>query len=219
MTLTNRAVAAIPFVLATSLLVSSAYAQVPDKPGAAQHAMVKFSEAGSSAMRSIRGARIAIFNGEPVAALKLMESAKRFFEDADKGSPSIDVTTKMTIYGSVVRTSSYQGDIKGVPVDGQVILPDSVPTLEQQKHIDKANEYIRLGNTVDAIKELSLGDIDVKVNQSWVPIAPSIELLDHAIRLASDGRYYEGSLALKAIESGVVTGSISVRDVLLSTGK
>ena len=224
----NREVPTIALALAASLFVSFAWAQSIDKPeshsptkaNAAEQALYTFSDAGNSAMRSIRSARLAIFNGEPIAAIKLMETAKAFIKQAEQGAPTFDTTLKMVVDGNVVGTRSYVGDIKSVPIDGQVVLADDfVSTPEKQAHIDKANEYIKKGDHAKSIEELRLGEIDVTFNQSWMPMAPSIRHLDQAINLANQDKYYESSLTLKAIEDSVIVNSVHLRDLPQPSGK
>lgn len=228
MTFKSRVVPKIALALAASLFVPFAWAQAPDKPesaaiakfSAAEQAMYKFSETGNSAMRSIRGARLAIFNGEPIAAIKLMESAKALIEQAQKGAPTFDTTSKVVVGGAVLGTSSDKSEITSVPVDGQVVLADDfVPTPEKQAHIDKANEHIKKGDTAKAIEELLLGEIDVTFNQSWMPMAASIKHIDQAIKLAAQDKYYESSLSLKAIEDSVTVNSIHLHDLPQHSGK
>ena len=224
----NRVAFASPLVLAASLFAASVCAQtvdrpaglVPEKPGVAQQAIIKFSEAGSLGMQSVRGARVAIFNGEPMAALKLMEAAKKHFEDADKNSPTLDTTTTIIVGGIAIGTGSHKGDVKSVPVDGQVILADDfVPTPEKQVHIDKANGFIRLGDNGSAINELLLGEIDVVLQQSWIPIAPTLKHLNQAIKLAGEDKYYQSNLSLKSIDDSIALSSVNLHDVLQSGNK
>ena len=228
MTFRNREVPMIALALVASLFVSFAWAQSLDKPqsqaaakvNAAEQALYTFSDAGNSAMRSIRGARLAIFNGEPIAAVKMMETAKTLIEQAEQGAPTFDTTLKMVVDGNVVGTRSYVGDIKSVPIDGQVVLADDfVSTPAKQAHIDKANEYIKKGEHAKAIEELRLGEIDVTFNQSWMPMASSIKHLDQAIKLANQDKYYESSLTLKAIEDSVIVNSVHLRDLPQPPGK
>jgi hypothetical protein len=103
-------------LMASSVLCYPALAQTADdtKPPASSGAtptggektkdLRQFSQAGHSAMVNIGDARLAIFNGDPKSAMKLMESAKTFLAQADKESPA----TKM----------------RSVPVDGQLALAD-----------------------------------------------------------------------------------------------
>jgi hypothetical protein len=179
--------------------------------------MRQFSEAGHSAMMNISDARLAIFNGDPKVAMKLMESAKSFLVQADKDAASMSDTTPgdkaksgtMNTMGPKMRT---------VPVDGQLVLADDfVMTPEKKVHVDKANESFKKGDHATGLEELRLGAIDVNYNRWWLPIASTETHLDQAIKLANESKYYEANLALKAIEDSVTIDSISFSDLPTTT--
>jgi len=72
---------------------TNADAKPPSTSGATPTSGVKikdmrqFSQAGHSAMMNIGDARLAIFDGDPKIAMKLMESAKALLAQADKEAP------------------------------------------------------------------------------------------------------------------------------------
>jgi hypothetical protein len=186
----------------------------PAKPNPQEQALFKFSEAGHAAIQNIRGARFAIFNGEPKVAIKRMESAKSDLTLAEKEAPTFDTTSTMLVGGKVVGTTPGRSEVKNVPVDGQLTLADDfVMTPEKKVHIEKANEHFRKGEHAKAREELRLGEIDVNFTRAWMPIEQSQKHLDQAIKLANDGKYYEANLALKAIEEGVTIDSTNLRDL------
>lgn len=192
----------------------------PAKADPQEQALFQFSEAGHAAMQNIVGARFAIFNGEPKAAIKQMESAKSSLGQAEKEAPTFDTTSTMVVGGKVVGTTSNRNEIKSVPVDGRLMLADNfVMTPEKKAHIDKANEHIRKGEHAKAREELRLGEIDVTYARYWMPIEQSQKHLDQALKLASDGKYYEANLALKAIEDGVTIDSTKLRELPKSAAK
>ena len=192
----------------------------PTKTSAQEQALFKFSEAGHSAMRDIHGARFAVFNGEPKLAMKLMDSAKTFIGQAEKEAPVFDTTSTMVVGGKVVGTTADRRELKSVPVDGQLVLADDfVMTPEKKAHIDKANDHIKKGEHAKAREELRQGEIDVTYTRSWMPLDQSKRHLEQAIKLASDGKYYEANLALKAIEDGVSTDSVNLREIPKTAAK
>lgn len=231
MKLSKLTVPAIALAIVAPLAAYSATQQATDKtakpassaPAKAdpqEQALFKFSEAGHSAMRDIRGARFAIFNGEPKAAIKQMESAKTFIAQAEKEAPVFDTTSTMVVGGKVVGTTTNHNEIKSVPVDGRLLLADNfVMTPEKKAHIDKANEHIRKGEHAKAREELRLGEIDVTYTRFWMPLDQSKKHLDQAIKLANDGKYYEANLALKAIDDSVSSDSVKLRDLPKSAAK
>jgi len=231
MKLSTLAVPAVALATLSPLIAYSAAEHAGDKtakpaisaaakPSAQEQALFKFSEAGHSAMRDIRGARSAVFNGEPKLAIKLMGSAKTLVAQAEKEAPVFDTTSTMVVGGKVVGTTSDRRELKSVPVDGQLVLADDlVMTPEKKAHIDKANEHIKKGEHAKAREELRLGEIDMTYSRSWMPIEQSKKHLEQAIKLAGDGKYYEANLALKAIEDGVSTDSVDLRDLPKSAAK
>ncbi len=192
----------------------------PTKPNAQEQALIKFSEAGHSAMKSSAGARLAIFNGEPKVSIKLMDSAKTFIGQAEKEAPVFDTTSTMAVGGKVVGTTTEKSELKRVPVDGQLTLADNfVMTPEKKGHIDKANEHFKKGEQVKAREELRLGEIDVNYTRAWMPIEQSKKHLEQAIKLANEGKYYEANVALKAIEDSVSFDSINLHELPKNVGK
>jgi len=81
---------------------TNADAKPPSTSGATPTSGVKikdmrqFSQAGHSAMMNIGDARLAIFDGDPKIAMKLMESAKALLAQADKEAPSLGNATGET---------------------------------------------------------------------------------------------------------------------------
>jgi len=184
-------------------------------PGAGQSGknFRQFSQAGHSAMMNIGDARLAIFNGDPKVALKLMESAKTLLLQADKDAPSMGSTAPGdTAKPGAMNTMGPK--MRSVPVDGQLALADDfVMTPEKKVHVDKANESFKKGDHATGLEELRLGAIDVNYTRWWLPIAPTEAHLQQAIKLADESKYYEANLALKAIEDSVTIDSISFSDL------
>jgi hypothetical protein len=166
---------------------------------------------------NIGDARLAIFNGEPKTAMKLMESAKTFLAQADKDAPSTGrVTPADKANPGTINTMSPK--MRSVPVDGQLSLADDfVMTPEKKEHVDKANESFKKGDHATALEELRLGSIDVNYTRWWLPIAPTETHLDQAIKLANESKFYEANLALKSIEDSVTMDSISFSDLPAAT--
>lgn len=184
------------------------------KPTPANQALLKFSEAGSSAMRDIRGARFSIFEGRPKVAIKQMEAAQTYLKQAESEAPTFDTKTTILVGGKVVGKTEQKQEVMKVPFDAQLLLADNfVMTPEKKVHIDKANEHLKKGDQAKALDELRLGEIDINFSRAWVPITQTKAHLATALQLANDGKYYEANLALKAIEDGVTIDSVDFRDL------
>ncbi len=183
------------------------------KPDAGAKDLMKFSEDGNRALREIRGARIAIFNGDPKNAMELMAKAKTDVAAAEKEAPTFSVKTTVTEKGKPVATEAEQMKAVNVPVDGQIVLADTfVATPEKKARIDKANESFKKGDQKQAIEELRQGEIDVSYTRLMMPLASTHKRLDSAIKLAQDGKYYEANLSLKAIEDGLGFESVTLTE-------
>lgn len=174
--------------------------------------MRAFSDAGHSAMEDIRDARLAIFEGEPKLALKMMESAKTALAQAQKDAPMFDMSAKKM--GSSQGNSNLPTDhVERVPVDGQITLADDyVLSADRQTHVNAANEHLKKGERAKALEELRLAAIDVNYTRVLMPIVPAENRLAEAIKSADDGKYYEANLALKAIEDSTTIDSITLSD-------
>ncbi len=181
--------------------------------------MRQFSEAGHSAMMDIGDARLAIFDGNPKMAMKMMEMAKTYLSQADKDASSMNAATpsenaKPGVNAKPGATNEANPRIRSVPVDGQLALADDfVMTPEKKMHVDKANESFKKGDHAAGLEELKLGAIDVNYTRWWLPIAPTESHLDQAIKLANESKYYEANLALKAIQDSVTMDSVSFSDL------
>ncbi|MBK8399804.1 MAG: YfdX family protein [Propionivibrio sp.] len=184
------------------------------KPASPDQALLKFSETGNSAMHAIRIARFDIFNGNPQAAIKEMESAQSFFNQAEKEAPTFDTKITVLVDGKAAGSTEQKHEAMSIPFDGQLLLADNfVMTPEKKAHIDKANGHFRNGDHAKAVEELRLGEIDINYSRFWVPITQSKAHLATAIKLASDNKYYEANLALKAIDDSVKIDTVSLRDL------
>ena len=101
-----------------------------------------------------------------------------------------------------------------IPIDGQISLADTyVPTPEKKEHIAKANEHFKGGRAKEAVEELRLGEIDVTYSRVMMPLTATKKCLADAMQLATEHKYYEANLSLKAAEDGVIVDSVGLADV------
>jgi hypothetical protein len=174
----------------------------------------QFSQAGHSALLNIGDARLAIFDGDPKIALKLMESAKTLLNQAGKDAASMGADARSAGKSMPGASNTANPAILNVPVDGQLAVADDfVMTPEKKAHIDKANEHFKKGDHATGLEELKLAAIDVNYTRWWLPVAATETHLDQAIKLANENKYYEANLALKAIEDSVTMDSIGFGDL------
>lgn len=175
--------------------------------------LTRFSHDGKSFTEEVRAARTAIFNGDPKTARDLMNKAKASLDAAAKDAPSFTVKTSTSFHGRVVGVEQGTSTAALIPVDGQIVIADDYQlTPEKQAHINKANEHFKKGEAKEALDELRLAQIDVGFDRLWIPIAASEKHLNDAIKLADDNKYYEANLALKSIEDGYTTDSVTLAE-------
>jgi hypothetical protein len=176
-------------------------------------ALTRFSNDGKVFTEDVRDARTAIFNGDPKTANDLMSKAKASLHAAIKDAPSFNVKTTMSAQGKVISVGQASTTAALVPVDGQMVIADDYSlSPEKQAHINKANEHLKKGESKEAAEEFRLAQIDVGFNRLWIPLAASEKHLDDAMKLSTDGKYYEANLALKAIEDGYTMDSVDLAE-------
>ena len=222
--------ARIVLVLAVALLLACPALAAPEKSAgkkaaacpatkasAAAQDLMKVSKDGFLAMRAVRAARIAIFNGEPKVAVEIMGKAKDALDAASKDE-SMFVSDMKTLAGKKAAhgttTAAAAPATTWIPIDGQISLADTyVATPEKKEHIAKANEHFKSGRAKEAVEELRLGEIDVTYSRVMMPLTATKKCLADAMQLADEHKYYEANLSLKAAEDGVVVDSVGLADV------
>ena len=168
--------------------------------------MMKFSANGHAALDAIVAARVAMFEGHPKASIDLMVKAEQAMAAAEREAPDFKMETSHTRVGSAANQGATY-----VPVDARMSMAeDYVRTPEKQGHIDNANKNMKSGDTQGAIRELKLAGIDVNYTLVLMPIASSENHLQMALTLADAGKYYESTVALKAIEDGLIADTESM---------
>ena len=174
-----------------------------------------------------RSRRLAIFNGEPKVAVEIMGKAKEALDAASKDESVLMSDIKATAGKKAAHGTTTAGDKTAhgtttsaatkatiwIPIDGQIALADTfVATPEKGEHVAKANEHLKNGRAKEAVEELRLGEIDVTYTRVLMPLTTTKKCLADAMQLATEHKYYEANLALKAAEDGVVLDSVSLAD-------
>jgi hypothetical protein len=161
---------------------------------------VKVSEDALMTMRNVRSARLAIFNGMPENAQTHVDAAVARVAATVRDAERFELDTKEPIT-----------DDRYVPFDASLTVMDNfVPSAANAKHIAKANEHLHKGEKKEALEVLKLGEIDVAVTASLVPLNLAKENIEEAAKLVDEGKYYEANLALKAVEDAVVVDTFAV---------
>ena len=130
---------------------------------------------------------------------------------ATKDAQTFAADSKAADHGKKGHDKSASDKMDLIPIDGGIAIADTfVPSAEKKEHIEKANEHLKSGHSKEAIEELRLGEIDVVSTRVLLPLEATKKRLADAEKLASDHKYYEANLALKAAEDGVVYDSVDL---------
>ena len=171
--------------------------------------LIKVSDDALTFMRNVRGARLAIFNGTPDVAQTYVDAAESrvaaTIKDADQYTLDIKPSDKQPDQQSNKDAEEY------VPFNANLAVAETLePSAETVKHITRANEHLRKGETKKAVEALKVGNIDVTVASEFVPLKLAKAHIDDAAKLMNEGKYYEANLALKAVEDAVVIQTFGV---------
>lgn len=176
-----------------------------------ERALMQLSQDGFSAVRAIRAARIALFNGNPESVSPLLESAAASLRAAEKDATpfAVKVSETVNVKSGEITTQSQKLDL--IPIDATLALADNyVPTSENSAHIAKANEHIKKGAQTEAMEELRLAQVDLKYTRVLMPIEATKKRVDEAIELVRQRKYYEANLALKGVDDGLTVETVTL---------
>ena len=186
---------------AADSLVAQSTAKTLDQAAAKQEDKstpdaTQVAEDGYATVRAMHAARVAIFNGDPDMAKRILADAKTLLEKTKADELA----------------AGMKDDL--IPIDGSLQLSETFePSPETNSHINKANEHFSKGDKDQALKQLRQGEIEVNFSRVLMPIAATEKQLIEAINLANDGKFYECNLALKAAEDGLKLDTVELVDL------
>ncbi len=194
-------------------LAGSAFAADPSKPADAvaaatqsksDGALLKTVDEAYKALREIRAARLAIFNGQAEQASKFVADAQKDLAAAKALVPTHAIKDKKTPQAG----DSY------LPIDTSLTLAEGFKaTPEKQTAIGKANEHLSKGDHKQAVEVLKAANIDITVSAALIPTQASLAHVADAAKLMGEKKYYEANIALKAVEDSIIIVSYSLDDV------
>ena len=169
----------------------------------AEHSILQLSEDGLKALRAIYATRLAIFEGQPKEAEKLLGQAKAALGEAAKTAEKLAFKSKKAYTGTLI------------PIDAQLALADDfVLTPEKAAKIAKVNEHLKKGENKQAVEILRDAGIYLNLTAVLLPLEPTTSAVEKAAKLIGEDKYYEANLALKAAEDGVIVDSQSFMEWL-----
>lgn len=179
----------------------------PAAPSASQDLVTTVDDA-LKAMREIRAARLALFDGNTGAAGPMVTAAAADMTAAQKAEKDYGIASK-----------SGTPDTVYLPIETSIALAEGfTATPDTKGPVKAANDQMAKGNTRAAAETLKAANIDVAVSVALVPAGFALTHLTDAEALIKDGKYYEANLALKAVEDLVVVDTWSLADVPQQTG-
>jgi hypothetical protein len=206
----------ISVALLTIVMTWAGLSPAAGKPAEASKSdklLLKISDDGNMAMRAVRFARVEIFNGQPEAAEKRLDQAKKGLEAAEKQAPELTAILAKQADESK-KTAKEMSDL--IPIDVSLTLSDDfVATPEKSAKIKEANEHLRKGEHAKAIEILRQADIGIVFSRVLMPLHATIKRVDSGIALLKDHKYYEANLALKSAEDGLIVDTVMVNEPIM----
>jgi glucan-binding YG repeat protein len=210
------AIVIVMFGLVTGACNAMAASESPQK------ILDKVSKEGRAAMRDVRWARVAIFDGQPKQATEMLEQAKKNLALVEKQAPEmvVSVQTKQQVGDKTIDEAKTTETSDLIPIDaGLALSEDFVATPERKEQIAKANEHLKKGETSKAIEVLHAADIGLSVTRVLMPVKATIMHVEKAIELLNDHKYYEANLSLKAAEEGQIVDTMLLFEPVASEKK
>lgn len=142
-----------------------------------------------SVLNDVRGARIAIFDGQIDAATDLVNKAHSSFDK------------------SLIAEDAVMLDDKrfGVPIDSSMTFAeDFKPSEKDNKVIKSAGEIAKKGDPKKAVKTMLDAGIELSFSYAFLPVMSTVNKLNEVQAHLEAKNYYQANMVLKAIESSVV---------------
>jgi hypothetical protein len=206
-------------IVAFGLVTAGAVAMA--KESKTEKILEQVSKEASTAMRNVRFSRVAIFDGQPEAAKKFLENAKKELATAVKEAPELTITVKseQKVGDETISKHETSKTTDFVPIDAWLVLSeDFVPTAEKKAKIKEANKHLKKGESTKAVEILRAADIGVSVSRLLMPLKLTISHVDGALVMIKDHKYYEANLALKGAEDGLITDTVLLYEPLPAKG-
>ena len=205
--MTSRFIAVVAVSSLVAATCFSAEANAAQPPQVALNDMGKLSNQGSKAFSDIELARLAIFNGHPVEASRLVSEAQRSLKTAQTDDTAfLKAESDMKPPPSRVYQSSAPKDTKAVswlPVGADVTVSDDFTTPAKTTAVTSANAHLKKGQTNAAMKELKLANVGVSYTMEVVPLKQTTVDVDKAAGLMKLDKFYQADQVLKQVQDSV----------------
>ena len=172
---------------------------------------------GQTAEYEVNMARVAIFDGQPDKAEKLLEQAKANLAKAQAHAPKITVTVKTveTMGKKTIDSNKSVETTDYIPFNAYLsVSEDFIASPDKVNKIKKANDHLKKGEHQQAIEALKDDDIGVSVTQQLMPLKSTVAGVNESLKLLKEHKFYKANLALKGAADGVVSETVLLNEPL-----
>ncbi len=221
-TLPLLATSCLALSIGLSAAVAATAAPGGNSTGAANKDYAKLSIDGAHAFQDVGLARLAIFDGKPGMAVKLVSDAQAAIgraknDDTVFMKAEADLKPGKTPTGKAATSASGSGSatkIAWVPIDGELALDETLaPTPEKNAAVAEANEHLRKGEPDKAREVLKVASVTADYTLAVAPLQQSTTDIAQASKLLVSKDYYGASQALRQAQDGVRYDTTVVHDV------
>ncbi len=221
-TLPLLATSCLALSIGLSAAVGATAAPGGNSTGAANKDYAKLSIDGAHAFQDVGLARLAIFDGKPGMAVKLVSDAQAAIgramnDDTVFMKAEADLKPGKTPTGNAATSASGSGSttkIAWVPIDGELALDETLaPTPEKNAAVAEANEHLRKGEPDKAREVLKVASVTADYTLAVAPLQQSTTDIAQASKLLVSKDYYGASQALRQAQDGVRYDTTVVHDV------
>lgn len=222
------AVAVGSLIAAGAAFAANNAASTSTPQSAVQKDFAKLSADGSRAFQDLTLTRLAIYDGDTAKAKTLIDQADTAFtkaksddavftkaegdlmtpqqmaakQQADQAKASGKAQTPPVAASAAPTTSESAKPIAWLPVDAAISLDeDYTANPAKAKAVADANTSLSKGDAKGALEKLKLADVDMSVAIEVVPLQTTIADVHQAASLIDSGKYYEGSQALRKVQT------------------
>ena len=161
---------------------------------------VQVSSDGFEAMRNVRAARVALFNGDT-------EHAKAYVRQAQQALTKAATDEKAA-------GTNRSGDPNLISIDGQLVVGEGyIGSPDKAAHLNRGERHLKDGNTQEAIEQLKLTEEDIGYTRLLMPLKETRSHVDDADRMIQKGDYFDANLALKGAEEGLAVETVMLVEV------
>ena len=190
--------------------------------GVAGKDYAKLSIDGAQAFQDVDLARLAIFDGKPTMAVKLVSDAQAAMSRAENDNTvfmkaEADLKTSKTSTGAAATPaagSDAATKIAWVPIDGELTLDETLaPTPERNAAVAEANDHLRRGEPDKAHAVLKVASVTADYTLAVAPLDQSTTDIAQASKLLASKDYYRASQALRQAQDGVRYDTTVMHDI------